>query len=246
MKYDFGFIAVGDEITDGDITNTNSGVFAKQLIAKNFDVGFHICCKDDTQDIMSSLAFLKTNHKNIITIGGLGPTEDDLTTQTIASFFGEELILDQNSWQKLEQRMLKKYGKITLGTEKQATFPKSAEILINNNGTANGFKLKFDTDRYIYAFPGPPKECIPMLEDLNLTNKQSNRKIIRKIWDVYNIGESLLAEKLEIIKNQYSFVTFKYRITESFVELKYFYPEGCPHSDQIINKVEEILNDYLD
>ncbi|ASG67608.1 molybdopterin-binding protein [Francisella halioticida] len=245
MKYNFGFIAIGDEITDGDITNTNSGVFAHHLITKDFNVGFHICCKDDSQDIISSLTFLKANHKNIITIGGLGPTEDDLTTQTVASFFGKELTLHQSSWQKLEKRMLTKYGKITLGTKKQATFPKSAEILPNNNGTANGFKLKFDTDRYIYVFPGPPKECIPMLESLNLINKQPHKKIIRKIWNVYNIGESFLAEKLEIIKSEYSFVTFKYRITESFVELKYFYPKRCPYSDKIINKIEEILKDYL-
>ncbi|QIW09911.1 competence/damage-inducible protein A [Francisella sp. LA112445] len=246
MKYDFGFIAIGDEITDGDITNTNSGVFAKHLVAKDFNIGFHISCKDDSQDIISSLDFLKTEHKNIITIGGLGPTEDDLTTQTIASFFNEDLLLHQESWQKLEKRMLEKYGKITLGTQKQATFPKSAEILLNENGTANGFKLKFDTDRYIYVFPGPPRECIPMLEKLNLTNNKHDKKIIRKIWNVHNIGESFLAEKLQTIKNEYSFVTFKYRITDSFVELKYFYPQGCPYSSSIINKVEEILKDYLD
>ena len=110
MKHDFGFIAIGDEITDGDITNTNSGMFAKHLVAKDFNIGFHICCKDDSQDIISSLKFLKENHKNIITIGGLGPTEDDLTTQTIADFFGEELILDQKSWQKLEKRMLAEWN----------------------------------------------------------------------------------------------------------------------------------------
>ncbi|MED7788281.1 competence/damage-inducible protein A [Francisella sp. 19X1-34] len=245
MKYDFGFIAIGDEITDGDITNTNSGVFANHLVARDFNVGFHISCKDDSQDIISSLNFLKNDHKNIMTIGGLGPTEDDLTTQTIADFFNKKLVIHQESWQKLEKRMLTKYGKITLGTEKQATFPESAEILSNVNGTANGFKLKFDTDRYIYVFPGPPKECIPMLENLNLNDNKNGKKIIRKIWNVHNIGESFLAEKLQTIKDEYSFVTFKYRIADSFVELKYFYPQGCPYSNTIMDKVEKILKAYL-
>ncbi|ABI82749.1 competence/damage-inducible protein A [Francisella tularensis] len=245
MKYDFGFIAIGDEITDGDIVNTNSSTFAKYLASKDFQIGFHVSCKDSYDDIIASLEFLKSTHKNIITIGGLGPTEDDLTTETIAKYFDKKLVLDQPSWQRLEQRMLSKYGKITLGTKKQAMFPQGSQILINTNGTANGFKLEFGQDRYIYVFPGPPKECINMLEELELTNTQQTRKIIRKRWNIYNIGESLLAEKLQVIKDVYSFVTFKYRIADSFIELKYFYPEGCPHSQKIITNVENILKDNL-
>ena len=68
--------------------------------------------------------------------------------------------------------------------------------MINKNGTANGFKLEFDTGRNIYVFPGPPKERITILEGLKLANTQQNRKIIHKKWNIYNIGESLLAEKL--------------------------------------------------
>ena len=53
MKHDFGFIAIGDEIADGDITNTNSGMFAKHLVAKDFNIGFHICCKDDSLEFFT-------------------------------------------------------------------------------------------------------------------------------------------------------------------------------------------------
>lgn len=245
MKYDFGFIAIGDEITDGDVVNTNSSSFAKFLVERDFDIGFHISCNDSFEDISKSLDFLKQNHKNIISIGGLGPTEDDLTTETIANFFDKQLLLDQNSWQKLEKRMLNKYGKITLGTEKQVMFPETAEIIINKNGTANGFKLEFEQNRFIYVFPGPPNECIPMLESLNLINENKKRKIIRKKWNIFNIGESFLAEKLEVIKTEYSFVAFKYRITDEFIELKYFYPEGCQYSDQIVTKVEKLLKEFF-
>ncbi|MBK2106941.1 competence/damage-inducible protein A [Francisella philomiragia] len=245
MRYDFGFIAIGDEIVDGDIVNTNSSNFAKYLVSNGFEIGFHISCKDSYEDIISSIDFLRSNHKNIITIGGLGPTEDDLTTESIAKYFKKDMLLDDSSWHKLEKRMLAKYGKITLGTKKQAMFPSDAKIIINQNGTANGFKLEFDSNRFIFAFPGPPKECIPMLEALSLTNKSKNRKIIRKRWNIHNIGESLLAEKLETIKEKYSFVTFKYRIAEGFIELKYFYPEGCPYSEDIIINVEHLLKEHL-
>lgn len=245
MKYDFGFIAIGDEITDGDIVNTNSTHFAKHLAERDFNIGFHICCNDDINDIKSSINFLLKNHKNIIAIGGLGPTEDDLTTQAIGDFFDKKLVLNEHSWQKLEKRMLEKYGRITHGTEKQAMFPQGAEILKNENGTANGFQLEFESNRFIYVFPGPPRECIPMLEKLNLTRNNHKRKIIRKKWSVYNIGESFLAEKLEIIKDEYSFVTFKYRIADDFIELKYFYPDACPHSENIINKVEYLLKNHI-
>ena len=97
MKYDFGFTAIGDEITDSDIVNTNSSVFAKYLVKKDFHVGFHLSCKDSYDDIIASLNFLKSTHKNIITIGGLGPTEDDLTKETITKYFDKKLILDQSS-----------------------------------------------------------------------------------------------------------------------------------------------------
>ena len=200
MKYDFGFIAIGDEITDGDIVNTNSIHFAKYLAEKDFNIGYHICCNDDITDIKDSITFLLKNHKNIITIGGLGPTEDDLTTQAVGDFFDKKLILSEHSWQKLEKRMLEKYGRITHGTEKQAMFPQDSKILENENGTANGFQLEFENSRFIYVFPGPPRECKPMLEKLNFTRDDTKRKIIRKKWNIYRIGESLLAEKLEEIK----------------------------------------------
>ena len=112
MKYDFGFIAIGDEITDGDIVNTNTPNFAKHLIKKGFQTGSHISCKDVFDDICSAIEFLKANHKNIIIAGGLGPTEDDLTSEAVAKHFNKELELDEQSWLALEKRMMAKYGKI--------------------------------------------------------------------------------------------------------------------------------------
>ena len=243
MKYDFGFIAIGDEITDGDIVNTNSPKFAEKLTHNGFNIGSHIICKDKIEDITTSLEFIKKHHENIIVIGGLGPTEDDLTTQAVAKYFNKDLILNKEIWDALEQRVLEKYKQVPKNVKKQAIFPSHAEIIINPNGSANGFKLEFAKNRYIYVFPGPPKECIPMLESLKLNKKIKN--IIRKTWNIYNIGESFLAEKLEVIKQKYSFVTFKYRITDSYIELKYFYPKDCPHSDQIIKDIELLLKEYL-
>ena len=244
MKYDFGFIAVGDEITDGDIINTNTPNFAKLLIEKGFETGNHISCKDEFGDICSSINFLKDQHKNIIIAGGLGPTEDDLTSEAVAKHFHKELKLDEQSWLALEKRMMAKYGKITYGTRKQAMFPEAAKVILNHNGSANGFELKFGDNRKIYVLPGPPKECLPMLESLFL-EKTTIKKIIRKSWDIKGVGESFLAEELEIIKKEYSFVTFKYRLADGFIELKYFYPSYCPHSADIISKVENLLKAYL-
>lgn len=244
MKYDFGLIAVGDEITDGDIVNTNTKHFANTLAKAGFHMGMHISCRDTENDISSCISFLQSEHKNIITIGGLGPTEDDLTTFSVANHFKQTLELDIDSWTKLERRVMAKYGRVVPGTQKQAMFPKNSKVIINHNGTANGFKLEFESKRFIYTFPGPPKECVPMIDSIK-PSQPINKKIIRKSWIVKNIGESLLAEKLEIIKNEYSFVSFKYRAGEDNIELKYFYPPCCPYSDDIITKVEKILRNYL-
>ena len=244
MKYEFGLIAVGDEITDGDIINTNTKHFANTLSKAGSSIGMHISCRDTENDISSCINFLQSEHKNIITIGGLGPTEDDLTTLAVANHFKKPLELDIDSWQKLEHRVIAKYGRVISGTKKQAMFPKNSKVIINHNGTANGFKLEFENKRFIYTFPGPPKECIPMINSIE-SSQTVNKKIIRKSWFVKNIGESLLAEKLETIKNEFSFVTFKYRASENEIELKYFYPSYCPHSADIITKVEKILDCYL-
>ena len=239
MKYDFGFIAIGDEITDGDIVNTNTPNFAKFLIEKGFQTGSHISCKDEFDDICSAITFLKANHLNIIISGGLGPTEDDLTSEAIARHFDKKLKLDQSSWLALQKRMINKYGKITHGTKKQAMFPNGAKVILNPNGTANGFDLPFDNNRDIYVFPGPPRECIHMFESI-FSKPNKNRNIIRKNWYIKGIGESFLAEKLEIIKKEYPFVIFKYRLDEDFIELMYFYPKYCPHSENIITNIERL------
>ena len=245
MKYDFALIAIGDEITDGDITNTNTMNFATFLSQKHLNIGSHISCRDDIDDICSSISFLATNHQNIMVIGGLGPTEDDLTTEAVARYLEKELFTDEKSWDILKKRMMQKYNRIPTNVKKQAMFPEDANIITNNNGTANGFRVQFDTDRFIYVFPGPPKECILMLEQLDFAKKSQSKKIIRKSWNVYNIGESLLAEKLNQIKDEYSFVTFKYRISDGFIELKYFYPDYCLHSDNIIKMIENLLQENL-
>ena len=199
MKYDFGFIAIGDEITDGDIVNTNTANFAKFLIEKGLQTGSHISCKDEFDDICTSIEFLRLHHKNIIIAGGLGPTEDDLTSETVAKHFHKELKLDEASWLALEKRMMSKYGKITHGTKKQAMFPDGAKVILNTNGTANGFELEFDNNRKVYVFPGPPKECLPMLESI-LLKLNKNKNIIRKSWIIKGTGESFLAEELKSSK----------------------------------------------
>lgn len=244
MKYNYGFIAIGDEIVDGDIINTNTPEFAKVLIERGFEIGFHIACKDTLKDIAESIDFLERSHSHIIIVGGLGPTEDDLTSQAVADYFKTQLVLDKESWLTLEKKMLDKYGKITHGTRKQALFPENAKILKNLTGTANGFKFEFAKNRNVLVFPGPPRECIPMFLD-TIKAEQIKKRIIRKSWNIHNIGESFLAEKLEQIKKEYSFVTFKYRLDNGFIELKYFYPYDCPHSENIITKTEGLLKTYI-
>jgi len=178
-KYEIGFIAIGDEITDGDITNTNTANFASILSKQDKNIGFHISCRDDENDINKSIDFLIENHTNIITIGGLGPTEDDITTKVVSEYFNKNMTVDNSSWEKLEQIMLNKYGRVPNNTKKQAMFPIGYQIIENHNGTANGFRLEFDKGRFISVFPGPPKECIPMLEDILSKSKiKLDKKII--------------------------------------------------------------------
>ena len=249
--YDFCFLAIGDEIICGDIVNTNTYEFSKRLNKENYSIGQHISCADIEEEILNSLDFLAKFNRNIIVIGGLGPTEDDLTSRAISKFCNDEFIFNEKSWEKLQNKLSYKYKNVPNTNKNQCFFPKNSKIIANNNGTAEGFYMEFLKDRFIHVFPGPPRECIPMLEEniLNIKKliKFSNNKI-KKSWNVYNIGESLLSQKIdENIKKYYKDINFSYRLNakNNCIELKYFYEKNSKRDLEIINKVNILISEYL-
>jgi nicotinamide-nucleotide amidase len=195
-------LTVGTEILFGSITNTNAVYLSRQLNALGIDVMYHMTCGDNPGRLKELLAYAYEDCDMVITTGGLGPTEDDLTKENIAEFFGERNVLWEDQLEVLRKHFP---GDMPKNNLKQAYFPENnCTILKNPNGTAPGFMIE-KNGRIIASLPGPPKEMQPMFENelrpLLLARQDS---VLRyKNIRTFGIGESQLEmELLDIIDAQ--------------------------------------------
>lgn len=197
-------VTVGTEILLGDIVNTNSKYLAKELASLGTEVYYQISIGDNESRLLQVLDDSLKRSDIVITTGGLGPTDDDITKEVACKYFNQELILHEPSLNKIKSHFEKLNIELTENNKKQAYFPKNSIILENENGTAPGAILKKD-DKMIIVLPGPPREMIPMFENYvkpylqNTTDNILESKVLR----LFGIGESLLEDKIiDIIKEQ--------------------------------------------
>ena len=244
-------ISVGTEILLGDILNTNTQFLARELASLGIDV-YYQSVVGDNEDRLLKLFEESLNRSDIvITTGGLGPTKDDLTKEVAARYFGQELVLDENSWEKIKS-YFEKLGKLpSSNNKKQAYFPKEAIILKNNNGTAPGAILKKDK-KIIIVLPGPPKEMESMYhESVKPYLKSLSEEImVSKTLKFCGIGESYLEEKLvDLIKKQ-SNPTIAPYAKESEVSLRITakakkYEEAMNLINPMVLEIENRVGKYL-
>ncbi|MDB0440822.1 competence/damage-inducible protein A [Clostridioides difficile] len=197
-------ISVGTEILLGDIVNTNSQFLAKELAALGIEVYHQSTVGDNKQRLLECFDESLKRSDLVITTGGLGPTGDDMTKETAAEYFGQELELHKPSLEVLESFFVKTGKKMAKNNMKQVYFPKDAIVLKNNNGTAPGAILKKD-DKSIIVLPGPPREMKAMFNESVKPYLQqfTNEMLVSKTLRLYGIGESNLElEILDIIDEQ--------------------------------------------
>ncbi|NMS88579.1 competence/damage-inducible protein A [Clostridioides difficile] len=197
-------ISVGTEILLGDIVNTNSQFLAKELASLGIEVYHQSTVGDNKQRLLECFDESLKRSDLVITTGGLGPTGDDMTKETAAEYFGQELELHKPSLEVLESFFIKTGRKMAENNMKQVYFPKEAIVLKNNNGTAPGAILK-KNDKSIIVLPGPPREMKAMFNESVKPYLQqfTNEMLVSKTLRLYGIGESNLElEILDIINEQ--------------------------------------------
>lgn len=191
-------ISVGTEILLGDIVNTNTQFLAKELASIGIEVYRQEVIGDNKDRLLGILEEALSRSDMVITTGGLGPTNDDLTKETACEFFNMDLELHQESLKALEEYFSKMGREIAESNYKQVYFPKDAVVLPNPNGTAPGAILE-KNNKYIVVLPGPPREMKPMY--LNHVKpyliKKGDGIIESQVIRVLGIGESMAAEKLK-------------------------------------------------
>ncbi len=197
-------ITVGTEILLGDILNTNCRYLSRELATMGIELYYQITVGDNEERLLKTLEESLSRSDMVICTGGLGPTEDDMTKETCAKFFGYDLVLHQPSLDQMMDRF-KKLGKIpTKNNEKQAYFPKEAYVLKNDNGTAPGCIME-KNGKIIVVLPGPPREMEPMFENLvkPYLSKYTEDVIESEVLRIVGVGESQVENDiLDIIDAQ--------------------------------------------
>ncbi len=198
-------IAVGTEILLGEIANTDAQMLSQGLSELGINVYFHTVCGDNPARLASALEIARSRADIIITTGGLGPTADDLTKETIAEAFGKKLYTDEEQQRRLHERM----GPTrTANNEKQAILPEGCTVLVNDWGTAPGCAF-FAKGCHVIMLPGPPRECEPMFRHraFPYLQKLTGGAIASNYIKVFGLGESAMEDKLAPYLNTLTDVT---------------------------------------
>ncbi|PHQ81118.1 MAG: hypothetical protein COB66_03130 [Coxiella sp. (in: Bacteria)] len=216
-------LATGDEITNGDILNTNGQFIAQALFDHNIQPGMQLSVCDHQEDLENAMRYLLAHHDGLITIGGLGPTSDDRTRFALANVLDKKLVFDDESWKQIEQR-LKSYGlDIPESNRQQCEFPEGSEIFENTLGTANSC-CYMHHDKPIFMLPGPPKECKPLLEQQvvpRLIKLHFLEKLYKVNWLTLGFSEGHIAEQLDKLVVDTD-VQVGYRAAMPYIEIKLF------------------------
>ncbi len=195
-------INIGDEILIGQINNTNAQWLAQQLGQIGVDVIKISVISDKAEDINNTLQ--KTQADLIVVTGGLGPTLDDITRQTITDFFDDKLVYKPEIEQHIKQMFAKMNYPYTDNNKGQSYVPSKAKILWNKYGTAPGMWIENNRKTYIFM-PGVPFEMKSIFTDeaLPLIKEKFELPVLyKKTVTVFGIGESLLAERINVWEKQ--------------------------------------------
>lgn len=197
-------IAVGTEIITGQIVNTNAQFLSEKLAELGIDVYFHTAVGDNESRLLSVLEIASQRSQLIILCGGLGPTDDDLTKQTLAKFLKRDLVFDQIAMEKLDQFFASRPGRVrTPNNDRQAQLVEGSTPLQNPTGLAVGSLLEQDDVTYI-VLPGPPSELKAMFtQSLQPLLTQNGASLYSRVLRFFGIGESQLVTVLkDLIENQ--------------------------------------------
>jgi nicotinamide-nucleotide amidase len=191
----------GDELTTGRTVDTNANFIADKLVGIGIDV-VGIFTVGDYPERMEWAWKEALRHADVVvSSGGLGPTADDLTAETVAKVSGRALVLDQEVADRIRQMFAAMDRQMPENNLKQARFPEGAEVIPNPLGTAPGFRVELSTPhgtRHLIVMPGVPREMKPMLEEQVLPWLQSQRGsddvYLNHVFQTFGISESALDE----------------------------------------------------
>jgi len=244
-------VTVGTELLFGQIVNTNAAYLSSQLNLLGLDVMFHYTVGDNAERLKETIRRALKNVDLLITTGGLGPTQDDLTKEVVCEIFDDQLVLHQESMNNLNEIFEKRGIRMTANNIKQAYMPATATVFPNSQGTAPGFALSKD-DKIIICLPGPPREMKSMFsKDVKPYLVSLSEDIIYyRMIKTFGIGEAQLETALLPLINGQSDPTIATyaKEGESCVRVASKRPtreEAEAAVMEMIGKIEDIIGKHI-
>ena len=206
-------LAIGDELLDGRVADTNTVRLADALSQFNIQVSQRTTITDDTSVIIRE-AQNNSERKTELCIvsGGLGPTSDDLTALAFAELGKETLKRDEETAHKIRERLLMHQRPVTENQLKQADRPASSKILLNSVGTAPGFSFHYQ-DCHFVVFPGVPREFDFMVEEhlLRPLKKEGHPPLKKRTFRSFGLFEAQVDDLLSYFNEQFPPLRLGYR-----------------------------------
>lgn len=194
-------LSVGTELLMGQIANTNAQYLSKKLPELGLGVYYHSVVGDNPERLTDCLLLALGRSDIIITTGGLGPTQDDLTKDTVAKTLGLKMTVHEESKRRIRAYFERSGREIVESNYRQAYFPEGSLILENDMGTAPGCAVETTIEekkKRIILLPGPPKELIPMYEKsvVPYLRTIAAHPIRSEFLRIACVGESLVEETM--------------------------------------------------
>jgi len=246
-------ITVGDEILIGQTVDTNSAWMGMQLSLRGIRVNRITSIPDRREDIISALDEALGRVPLVLMTGGLGPTSDDITKDTLAEYFGSKMVMDPEVLAEISERIAKRNLEMNENNRRQALVPECCRVLANHAGTAPGMLFEKD-GRLIVSMPGVPSEMkhimqvhvLPMVESMS-----GGRTIVHRNIMTYGTFEAKLAERLEGFEAQLPLsVRLAYLPAHGVIKLRLTGsgdngPEVRQAVEEQVRKLYEIIPDVI-
>lgn len=240
-------LAVGTELTSGQITNRNAAWISQRLSELGLQTEIHMTVADDRAAIRDALLILEKKSDFIFVSGGLGPTSDDFTRELITEWAGQPAEFHEPSWEKIKARLNARNLPVAEFQKQQCYFPRNSHIIENSAGTANAFYLK-KADKHLWALPGPPNEIAAVWSEHIQTQMQKLTENLNPYmtvsWDCLGLGEATAPTLVEpFVKN--TTAELGYRVHMPYLEIKFsFFKSELEKLQLHIDKIEEVLKPY--
>ena len=243
MQKRLSILAIGSEILDGRVLDTNSNFVAQHLAEHGIRPGQFLVCDDVIDEIVSALEYLRRESDFIIVSGGLGPTTDDITREAVAQYCRVPLEFSSEEFEWLKAFFAKRGRPLTSGHDRQAMLPQGAQRFPNPVGTASAFLVRTADGDTIVCMPGPPKEFHAVFRESIercILDHFGTRELHSHMFRVFGLPEAAVGDRIEALALSADiFVSYRAAFPEVQVKLKSTQPELL--SAACLERVREAL-----